>query len=137
MAEAPFRNAPLLTEAELPLRLGEFYRALDEYNDGYYFESHETLEDLWMVTPLPDRTFFQGVIQLAAAFVHFYRHEYPGILKLLDAASEKLDGFTPERLGVDVAALVADIRHARDEIATLGEERLSDWDAAGIPHIRF
>lgn len=137
MAEAPFRNAPLLTEPELRRRLGEFYRALDEFNDGYYFESHETLEDLWMVTPLPERTLFQGVIQLAAAFVHFYRKEYPGILKLLDAGVEKLSGFAPEQFGVDVAALVEDAKRARGEIATLGEDRLTEWDDAHIPRIRF
>jgi predicted metal-dependent hydrolase len=137
MAEAPFRNAPLLTEAELRLRIGEFYRAVEEFNDGYYFESHETLEDLWMVTPLPARTFFQGVIQLAAAFVHFYRREYPGIVKLLDAAIDKLSGFTPEQFGVDVSAIVAAASRVRDEIAALGEDRLEEWDAAGIPRIGF
>jgi predicted metal-dependent hydrolase len=137
LAEAPFRNAPLLTEAELRSRLGEFYRALEEFNDGYYFESHETLEDLWMVTPLPERTFFQGVIQLAAAFVHLFRHEYPGILKLLDAAIDKLSGFTPGQFGVDVTGLVAEVGAARDEIAALGEERLQEWDVARIPHIGF
>src|SRR4051812_25591336 len=44
-----FRNQPLLTPDELKARLGEFYKAVEEFNDRYYFESHETLEDLWMV----------------------------------------------------------------------------------------
>ena len=114
-ANAPFRNEPLLTPGELAARLGEFYRALDEFNAGYYFESHETLEDLWMVTPLPERRLFQGIIQLAAAFVHLARGEYPGILKLLDAAAEKLGEFEPERLGVDVAGLLGDIARAQRE----------------------
>lgn len=137
MADTPLRNQPLLTEPELRARLGEFYRALDEFNDGYYFESHETLEDLWMVTPLPARTFFQGVIQLAAAFVHYYRREYPGILKLLDAAIDKLADFTPKQFGVDVTRLVADATVARDAIAALGEEQLAVWRPEGIPRIRF
>lgn len=137
MAEAPFRNAPLLTEAELHVRLSEFYRAIEEFNDGYYFESHETLEDLWMVTPLPARTFFQGVIQLAAAFVHLYRREYPGIVKLLDAAIDKLSDFRPKQFGIDVSALVADASRAREAIAALGEDRLAEWDEAGIPRISF
>ena len=99
----PIRNEPLLTpERAHGPPLGEFYQALEEFNDGYYFESHETLEDLWMVTPLPERQFFQGVIQLAAAFVHFARGEYPGIIKLLDAALDKLQDFAPSVPGVDV-----------------------------------
>ena len=77
---APSRNAQLLTPDELTGRLDELYRALDEFNDGYYFESHETLEDLWLVTPLPERTLFQGIIQIAAAYVHLARGEVPGAI---------------------------------------------------------
>ncbi len=137
MARAAFNNEPLLTPDELQARLGEFYKAVEEFNDGYYFESHETLEDLWMVTPLPDRDFFQAVIQLAAAFVHFVRGEYPGIVKLLDAAADKLRAFVPEQRGVDVAALLADTEKARAEIAALGAERFIDWDESNLPHIKL
>ncbi len=135
MPEAPFRNQPILTQPELVSRLGEFHKAVGEFNDGYYFESHETLEDLWMVTPLPDRQFFQGIIQLAAAFVHLVRGEYPGIIKLLDASREKLGEFAPEHLGVDVAALAAGIERARAELSALGDERFTEWDEVGVPRV--
>jgi len=110
-------NERLLSADELGLRLVEFYRALEEFNDGYYFEAHETLEDLWRVTPMPERLFFQGVIQLAAAFVHVARGERAGALKLLDAAADKLRGFVPESLGVDVAAVMAAIAEVRRALA--------------------
>jgi predicted metal-dependent hydrolase len=134
-ATSPFRNQPLLTAEELSARIGEFHKAVEEFNDRYYFESHETLEDLWMVTPWPDRQFFQGIIQLAAAFVHFVRGEYPGIIKLLDGASEKLAEFAPERFGVDVAALLEAIARARSELVGLGEGRFRDWDESRVPMI--
>jgi hypothetical protein len=137
MPQTPFRNEPLLSPVELEARLGEFYEAVRQFNDRYYFESHETLEDLWMVTPLPERQFFQGVIQLAAAFVHFVRGEYPGILKLLDAAAEKLRPFAPERFGVDVTALLAGIARVRGELAMLGEEQFRQWDERGAPVIEL
>ncbi len=135
MPPASFKNDPLLTPEQLESRLGEFYAAVEQFNDGYYFESHETLEDLWMVTPLPERELFQAVIQIAAAFVHFSRGEYPGIIKLLDSALEKLRPFAPAHLGVDVAALVADVERARGEITSLGPERFTDWDEARVPQI--
>src|SRR4029077_15813618 len=118
-------------------RLGEFYKALEEFNDGYWFESHETLEDLWMVTPWPERQFFQGIIQLAAAFVHYARREYPGILKLLDAAIEKVAEFVPESFGVDAAGLVEQMQHARDEFEGLGVARFLEFDEALVPVIAF
>jgi hypothetical protein len=131
------KNQPLLTEPELMARLGEFYTALDQFNRRWYFESHETLEDLWMVTPLPERDFFQGVIQLAAAFVHFARGEYPGIFKLLDASLDKLGMFVPERFGVDVTRLVVDAERARAELSSLGVERFPAWDEANAPTIVY
>lgn len=135
MARAPFKNEPVLTADELRIRLGEFFRAVEEFNDGYYFESHETLEALWMVTPPPERDFFQAIIQLAAAFVHFVRGEFPGILKLLDAAAAKLGLFVPDRFSIDVTALLADVTRAREELASLGPERFVEWDESRRPHI--
>ncbi|HEY7802248.1 MAG TPA: DUF309 domain-containing protein [Dehalococcoidia bacterium] len=137
MAEAPFRNEPLLTPEQLVSRLDEFYKAVREFNEGYYFESHETLEDLWMVTPWPEREFFQGIIQLAAAFVHFVRGEYPGIIKLLDAAAAKIGAAEGETFGVEAGALLAGIIRARDELAALGPERFREFDESRRPRIEI
>jgi len=136
MAKAFVRNQPLLSPEELQARLGELYQALDEFNDGYYFESHETLEDLWLITPWPERRFLQGVIQLAAAFVHVARGEYPGTVRLLDASAKKLREFAPSFLGVDVASLLESIGRSRDGLTALGEARLSEFDEAHVPRIQ-
>jgi hypothetical protein len=136
MVKAAIANQALLTEPELRARLGELYAAIDQFNRRWYFESHETLEDLWMVTPLPERQLFQGIIQLAAAFVHLVRGEYPGVLKLLDASLEKLSEFTPECLGIDVKMLVEDAGRVREEIAALDMERFREFDEQRAPLIR-
>src|SRR2546422_456717 len=54
MAEA-MRNLPILTPDELTARLDELYRAIEEFNDGYFFESHETLEDLRLTARVASR----------------------------------------------------------------------------------
>lgn len=137
MAKSPL-NQPLLTPEELPARLVELYDAIDQFNAGWYFESHETLEDLWMVTPLPARTLMQGVIQLAAAFVHFARGEYPGIFKLIDASSEKLAQFAPAALGIDIDGLLASMARARGELEALGSAAFRSWDDRGsLPRIVY
>jgi predicted metal-dependent hydrolase len=131
------RNAPLLDEEGLLERLPVFAQAVREFNEGLFFLSHETLEDVWIVSPWPVRNFFQGIIQMAAAFVHLKRNEYPGTHHLLAEAMLKLEGFAPRYLGVDVGRLIADIRRARDEVLALGEGRLHFFDRRLIPSIEF
>jgi predicted metal-dependent hydrolase len=133
--EARARNQPLLSEEEFAQRRAVLLAGIQQYNDGYFFEAHETWEELWLPSPWPARRFLQGLIQVAAAFVHLMRHEYPGTVGLLDAALAKLQDFPPDYLGIDVAALVEGARRAREEIAALGPERFEEWDQAGIPKI--
>jgi predicted metal-dependent hydrolase len=134
---APSRNAQLLTPEELAGRLDELYRALDEFNDGYYFEAHETLEDLWLVTPLPERTLFQGIIQLAAAYVHLARGEVSGAIKLLDAAVAKLRPFEPEALGIDVAAMAEEAAGVKLRLASDGASPSIRAALAASPRWRY
>lgn len=137
MPQTLSRNEPILTPQQLESRLAEFHAAVDEFNRGWYFASHETLEDLWMVTPMPEREFFQGIIQLAAAFVHLARREYPGIFKLLDASASKLAASAPERFGIEVNSLLEAIATARAEIESLGPERFLEWDERRRPRITY
>jgi hypothetical protein len=135
--EARPRNLPLLTEAEVEERRPVLLRGIEQYNAGYFFEAHETWEELWLQSPWPVRNFLQGIIQLAAAFVHLMRHEYQGTIRLLGHALEKLEGFPPDYLGIDAARLVAEARRAREELAALGPERFEAWDHSGIPRIHL
>ena len=137
MAEKRPRNLPLLDDDGVLERVPVLAQAIREFNEGLFFQSHETLEDVWMVSPWPVRNFFQGIIQVAAALVHLKRNEYPGTHLLLGEAILKLESFTPRYLGVDVEQLVADARRARDEVLALGEDRLHLFDRHLIPRIEF
>jgi predicted metal-dependent hydrolase len=85
---------------------------LDAYDRGDFFLAHELLEPAWMGTDdLPERELLQGLIKLAAAHVHGVRGNPAGIVKNLVGARERLAGAgtSGERLGLDVAAIVAEI----------------------------
>jgi predicted metal-dependent hydrolase len=135
MAPPSSRNLPLFTDEEVRERRHVLVEGIEQYNEGYFFEAHEIWEDLWMQCPWPTRRFLQGLIQLAAAFVHFVRHEYPGTVRLLGHAHEKLSDFAPRYMDVDVGSLLARTAAVRDEIVALGPEQFEDLSTERIPQI--
>ncbi len=90
-------------------RSAAFEAGLAAYACGDFFEAHELLEPAWMGTSdLPERELIQGLIKLAAAFVHDARSNPAGIEKNLRGARERLANAGPagQRNGIDVVALL-------------------------------
>ena len=88
--------------------------ALEAYERGDFFETHELLEPAWMGTDeLPERHLHQGLIKLAAAFVHGVRGNPTGIAKNLVGAREHLaqavDTPAATASGLDLPALIGAI----------------------------
>jgi predicted metal-dependent hydrolase len=137
VAQKRSRNQRLLTDEEVLERLPTLAQGIREFNAGLFFQSHETLEELWMVSPWPARDFLQAIIQVAAAFVHLKRNQYAGTHRLLAEAILKLECFSPRCLGVDVGRLLGDARRCREEVLALGEARLHLFDRRLIPRIEF
>ena len=68
-----------------------FDRAVVLFNAGAYFEAHEDWETTWHEAVGEERRWLQGLIQLAAAFVHYDRGFFArGFAGLLREAHEKL-----------------------------------------------
>lgn len=131
----PSRNARLLTDEEVEERREVLLEGIAQFNDGYFFQSHETWEDFWLRCPLPARTFLQGLIQIAAAFVHLRRREYKGTVKLLGHGLSKLEDLPDDYLGVDVKRLISDVEAAREAIIALGPDGFAEWD--GVPRVHL
>lgn len=72
----------------------KFDRAVAYFNAGRYYEAHEDWEDLWHEAEGAHRLWLQGLIQYAAAFVHYSRGYYPrGFSVLMRQATEKVAGY--------------------------------------------
>jgi predicted metal-dependent hydrolase len=105
------------------------------FNAGLFFEAHEAWEEVWLDSARELRAFYQGLIQVAAAFVHLQRNEYPGTVRLLHEGLRKLDAYPPMTLGVDLAALTRAARLTESQILEAGERGLKDIDPASLPTI--
>jgi predicted metal-dependent hydrolase len=77
----------------LPLeaRATAVHEGLAAYARGDFFEAHELLEPAWMGTAdVPERELIQGLIKLAAAYVHGTRGNALGVQKNLRGARDRL-----------------------------------------------
>lgn len=69
----------------------ELLQAISLLNRGDYFECHEVLEALWQpLPPGPEKTFYQGLIQVAVGLYHQQRGNHVGAVRKLRAGVEKL-----------------------------------------------
>jgi predicted metal-dependent hydrolase len=117
-------------------------RAFDEgvaaYDRGDFFEAHELLEPAWMGTADPaERDMLQGLIKLAAGYVHGVRGNPLGIARNLSGARERLassiNSPAAAASGIDIAALVAAID---DRLARLARDPGdATVDAPALPRL--
>jgi predicted metal-dependent hydrolase len=85
----------------------KFRRGLEHFNAREFFEAHEAWEELWLVEAEPEKTFLQGLIQLAAAFHHYGRGNMRGARSLFAAGIAKLARFPDDHRGLALGKLRA------------------------------
>ena len=98
------------------LRREALEAGLAAYERGDFFEAHELLEPAWMGTSnLAERALYQGLIKLAAGYVHAVRGNPVGMARNLEGArrmlanSADLDPKMGTDAGIDVPALVKEV----------------------------
>lgn len=87
-----------------------FLKGIQEFNDGLFFECHETLEEIWLEDHSEDRKFYQAIIQIAAGYFKLEQGVPAGALKLWSMGLEKLLPYRPAYLGIGVEALVEAVK---------------------------
>ena len=85
----------------------KFQRGVAHFNAQEFFEAHELWEEIWLVEDEPERTFLQGIIQIAAAFHHYCRENTDGAESLLAAGIVKLSRFPAHHRGLEIQELRA------------------------------
>ncbi|NMF61591.1 DUF309 domain-containing protein [Brasilonema octagenarum UFV-E1] len=84
----------------------EFWQGVEQFNTGEYYACHDTLEALWIEATEPDKTFYQGILQIAVAFYHLGNKNLRGAVILLGEGSNRLRRYPSEYGGIDVDELL-------------------------------
>ena len=111
-----------------------FRKGVDEFNRGYFFECHDTLEEMWAGVRGPSRDFFQGLIQVSVAFYHLGNGNLPGAQSMLERALKRFGKYPSPYFGFDLDAHRAELRGWLDRIAA-GDASVESRDA--LPRWRF
>jgi len=114
-----------------------FLKGIHEFNDGEFFEQHETLETLWRLTESDIRYLYQGVLLIGVGFYHLEQNNFHGTQAKLVAGIEMLEWFAPACQNVDVADLIARARPCLEQVRQLGRERLQEFDRSLIPRVKL
>ena len=93
-----------------------FLKGIDEFNQGLFFECHETLEEIWLEEHGEERKFYQGIIQIAAGYFKWEQKVPAGAIKLWHSGLEKLEPYGPVYLGIDVESFVAAVKENLNEL---------------------
>ena len=76
------------------------------FNAGHYWHAHEQWEECWLQSAEPDATFYKGIIQAAAALVHWQKGNPRGLELNWNKSRPKLASLPPYYMGIDIAELI-------------------------------
>jgi len=93
-----------------------FDKGVAEFNAGFFFECHDTLEELWSGVRGPSRDFFQGLIQVSVAFYHLDGGNLAGAESMLDRALKRFAAYPDRYFEFDLAAHRTEVRGWLDRI---------------------
>ena len=104
-----------------------FFAGLLAYEDKDFFEAHEMWEELWSEYYLDDKTFIQGLIQLAVSFVHLGNGNLNGAKSLLNKSADKFSSFSGIHRGINIDNLKKKIMEIKNEYEQLMTVDEFDW----------
>ena len=116
---------------------GLFLKAITLFNEKYFWECHEVLEDIWVIKVPPLKTFIQGIIQAAAAFYHVLNENPRGVLKLSGDSLAKLKPFVPNYEEMEVASLVERLQEFEKKAQDIIHGKASEFELSRIPIINL
>ena len=111
-----------------------FFDGLQAYEEKDFFEAHELWEELWSEYYLDDKTFIQGLIQLAVSFVHLGNGNLNGAKSLLNKSADKFSSYSGLHRGINIDQLKQQIVIIKNEYEQLLTVEGFDW--THIPELR-
>ncbi len=120
-------------QEEIPL---EFWQGIAEFNQEKFYECHDTLEALWSEVGEPERSFYQGVLQISVGFYHAGNENWRGAVILLGEGISKLNYYQPSYFGINVEKLLTESRALLKSLQQSGPDKITDF-VRSLSHTKY
>jgi uncharacterized protein len=106
----------------------EFWQGVEQFNTGQFYACHDTLEALWIEAGEPEKTFYQGILQIAVALYHLENRNWRGAVILLGEGSNRLRRYPSSYGGVDVDELLSQSAVLLTTLQKIGPDKITSGD---------
>ncbi|NOK63115.1 MAG: DUF309 domain-containing protein [Chloroflexi bacterium AL-W] len=107
--------------------LETYLEGIHLFNTEHYWHAHEQWEICWLASDEPEATFYKGIIQAAAALVHWQRGNPRGLELNWAKSRPKLVALPSTICGLDLASL----------IKTMDQFVIAHGDREALPKISY
>ncbi|NIR49716.1 DUF309 domain-containing protein [candidate division KSB1 bacterium] len=97
-----------------------FQQGVKYFNNGYFFEAHDTFEELWLDEREESKVFYQGLVQLSTGFYHLVMKNLKGAESQLTKGLQKLSKYEPKYENIDVSELIRQVKTCLERIRETG-----------------
>lgn len=106
----------------------EFWQGVEQFNSGQFYACHDTLEALWIEASEPEKSFYQGILQIAVALYHLENRNWRGAVILLGEGSNRLRRYPSSYEGVDVDELLSQSATLLTKLQQIGQDKIASGD---------
>jgi uncharacterized protein len=106
----------------------EFWQGVEQFNSGQFYACHDTLEALWIEASEPEKTFYQGILQIAVALYHLENRNWRGAVILLGEGGNRLRRYPSSYGGVDVDELLSQSAALLTTLQQIGSDKITSGD---------
>ncbi|MCC5663502.1 DUF309 domain-containing protein [Nostoc sp. CHAB 5784] len=106
----------------------EFWQGVEQFNSEQFYACHDTLEALWIEAGEPEKTFYQGILQISVALYHLDNRNWRGAVILLGEGSNRLRRYPSSYGGVDVDELLSQSTVLLTTLQQIGPDKITTGD---------
>ncbi len=115
----------------------QFWQGIEEFNQKQYYACHDTLEAIWMEAAEPQKTFYQGVLQLSVALYHLGNQNLRGAMILLGEGIGKLSRYQPDYEAIAVTDLILQSQNLLKHLQQIYSENVTSFALEILPEIKI